>query len=121
MILMNDDLDDFDVSLTTAAMKIGNIFTVFIATIAMGKNASLSNYMLNHPGHVTLTSQMFLKFLPVVGIIEIWKSGKYYVVTSVGSEFMAFLKNEKYYVFLDNFCLKQPLVLKIPLGIDVWL
>ena len=22
----------------------------------------------------------------------------------------------KYYIFLDNFCLKQPLVLKIPLG-----
>ena len=37
MILMNDDFDDFDVSLKTAAMKIGNIFTVFIATIAKGK------------------------------------------------------------------------------------
>ena len=38
---------------------------------------------------------------------------------------MAFLKNDKlmtmeppakYYIFLDNFCLKQPLVLNIPLG-----
>ena len=45
MILMNDDFDDFDVSLTTAAMKIGNIFTVFIATITKEKKASLGNYI----------------------------------------------------------------------------
>ena len=35
------------------------------------KNASLDNSMLNHPGHVTLISWIFLKFLPVLGIIEI--------------------------------------------------
>ena len=39
MILMNDEFDDFDVSLTTAAMKIGNIFTVFIATITKEKKS----------------------------------------------------------------------------------
>ena len=38
------------------------------------KKASLGNAMFNHPGHVTLTSWTFLKFLPVVGIIEICKS-----------------------------------------------
>ena len=27
----------------------------------------------------------------------------------------------KYYIFLDNFCLKQPLVLKLPLGVFFWL
>ena len=27
----------------------------------------------------------------------------------------------KYYIFLDNFCLKQPLVLKTPLGNVFWL
>ena len=40
------------------------------------------------------------------------------------SEFIGFLKNEKlmiikgvaqYYIFVDNFCIKEPLVLKIPL------
>ena len=35
------------------------------------KNASLGNSMLNHLEHITLTSWMFLKFLSVVGIIEI--------------------------------------------------
>ena len=75
----------------------------------------LSNSILNHPGHATLTTWIFLKFLPVVGIIEIWKSWKYYPLTPRGSEFMAFSKNDKlmmivgaakYKNFLDNFCLK---------------
>ena len=57
-----------------------------------GKDASLGNSMLNHPGHVTLTSWIFLKFLPVVGIIEIWK---YQSLTPSGSDLMAFLKKEK--------------------------
>ena len=65
MILMKEC-----VSLTTAAMKMNKIFTVTIATVAKRKNASLGNSMLNHPGHITLTSWVFLKFLPVVGIIE---------------------------------------------------
>ena len=38
------------------------------------EDASLSDSMLNHPEHVTLNSFFFLKFLPVVGIIEIQKS-----------------------------------------------
>ena len=59
------------ISLTTAAMKMRIIFTVIIVTVAKRKNVSLGNSMLNHSGHVTLTSWIFLKFLPVVGIIEI--------------------------------------------------
>ena len=59
------------VSLTTAAMKMNKIFTVTIATVAKRKNASLGNSMLNHPGHITLTSWSFSKFLPVAGITEI--------------------------------------------------
>ena len=55
----------------------------------------LSNSILNHPGHATLTTWIFLKFLPVVGIIEIWKSWKYYLLTSSFSDYMAFLKNDK--------------------------
>ena len=60
-----------------------------------GKDTSLGNSMINHPGHVTLTSWISLKFLPMVGIIEIWKSWKYYPLTSMGSEFMVFKKNDK--------------------------
>ena len=85
MILMKEY-----VSLTTAAMKMGTIFIVCIATVAKRKNASLGNSMLNHPGHVTLTLIFFLKFLPVVGIIETWQSQKYYLLTPSGSDFMAF-------------------------------
>ena len=48
----------------------GKIFTVIIATVAKRQNASLGNSMLNHPGHVTFTLRIFLKFLPVVVIIE---------------------------------------------------
>ena len=59
------------ISLTTAAMKMRIIFTVIIVTVAKRKNASMGNSMLNHSGHVTLTSWIFMKFLPVVGIIEI--------------------------------------------------
>ena len=40
-----------------------------------GKDASLGNFMLNHPGHVTLSSWIFQKVLPVLGNIEmIWAS-----------------------------------------------
>ena len=40
------------VSLTTAPMKMGKYtFTVIIVTVA-----SLGNSMINHPGHITLTS-----------------------------------------------------------------
>ena len=62
------------VSLTTTAMKMGkrNFYSDLIATVAKRKkNASLVNCMLNHPGHVTLASWNFLKFLPVVGITDI--------------------------------------------------
>ena len=72
MILMKEY-----VSLTTAAMKMGKIFKVIIATVSNRKNASLGNSMLNHPGHVTFTLWIFLKFLTVVGIIEIRESRKY--------------------------------------------
>ena len=35
------------------------IFTVIIVTAVRGKDASLVNSMLNHQGHVTLTSWIF--------------------------------------------------------------
>ena len=81
------------------------------------KDASLSDSILNHPEHVILNSFFFfLKFLPVVGIVEIQKSWKYQPLTPSGSDFMASLKNEKlmikrggtarYYIFLNKFCLK---------------
>ena len=66
MILMKEY-----VSLTNAAMKMGKISTVIISTFANRKNASLGNSILIHPEHVTFTLRTFLKFLPVVGIIEI--------------------------------------------------
>ena len=66
MILMKEY-----VSLTTVAMKMGERhFYSVLATVAKRKNVSLGNSMLNHPGHITLTSWVFLKFLPMVGIIE---------------------------------------------------
>ena len=74
---------------------VNDILTVITATVAKKKNTSLGNFMLNHPGHVTFTSWRFLKFLPVVGIIEIWKSRKYWPLTPRASDFMAFFKNEK--------------------------
>ena len=50
-------------------------FTVVIVMVAKRKkNASLGNSMLNHKGHFNLTSWIFLRFLPVVGTIEIRKS-----------------------------------------------
>ena len=56
--------------LTTVAMKMGK--THFYSDHSNGcDDASLGNSMLHHPGHYTLTSWIFLKFLPVVGIIEI--------------------------------------------------
>ena len=59
------------VSLKTAAMKMGkNIFTAIIAMVAKRKKF----FMLIYPGHVTLTSWIFFKILPVVCIIEILKS-----------------------------------------------
>ena len=55
MILMKEY-----VSLTTAAMKMGkDIFTVIIVMVAKRKDGSLSNSVINHPGHVTLTSWIF--------------------------------------------------------------
>ena len=87
------------VPLTTAAMKMCKIH--FYSDHSNGcleeKNASLGNSMLNHPEHVTLTSWIFMKFLPS------------------SSEFIAFLKKEKmmliggttkYYIFLESFYLK---------------
>ena len=79
-----------------------------------GKDVSLDNSMLNYPGHVTLTSCVFKKFLPVVGIIKILKSLKYKPLTPSGSEVMVFLNNDKlmmmigggaakYINFLDKF------------------
>ena len=59
------------VFLTTAAMKMCKFFKMIIATVAKRKNVSLGNSMLNHPGHITLTSWIFKKFLPVVRILEI--------------------------------------------------
>ena len=39
---------------------------------AKRKKSSLDNSMLNHPGHVTHSSWIFLSFLPVVDIIGRW-------------------------------------------------
>ena len=67
MILMKEY-----VSLTTVAMKMGERhFYSVLATVAKRKNVSLGNSMLNHPGHITLTSWIFKKLLPVVRILEI--------------------------------------------------
>ena len=49
MILMKEY-----VSLTTAA-----IFSLTSFRLLRGQDASLGNSMLNHPGHVTLTSWIF--------------------------------------------------------------
>ena len=72
--------------------------------------------------------------LPHGTFFEIFASGRYHrdmkilkikPLTPTGSELMAFLKNDNLMIiegwpnttfFLDNFCLKQPLVLKIPLS-----
>ena len=64
MILMKGYVSDI------CYYKMVKIFKVIIAMVAKKKNASLSNSMLNHPGHVTFTLRIFLEFLPVVGIIE---------------------------------------------------
>ena len=70
--------------------------------------------MLNHPGHVTLISWTFLKFLLVVGIIEnenlkilpfnsmrfrVYDIFKKWQIDEIGGA-------AKYYIFLDNVCLK---------------
>ena len=62
------------VSLTTDAMKRGNkdfYSDHNNSRLRRGKVSSLGNSMLNHSGHVTLTSWIFVKLLPVVGVIEI--------------------------------------------------
>ena len=101
---------------------IKEIFTVIIVRLLKGKDASLDNSMLNHPGHVPLTSWIFKNFLPVAGNIQICKPWKYWPLTPSGSEFMVFLKNDKLMMigeppscnnFLNNFCLKSRLVSKI--------
>ena len=75
--------------------------------------------------HVTLISQIYLKFSSVVGVIEIWKLWKYWPLTPSISQFMIFFKNDKlvclewhfkYYFFFENFCFKQSPVLKIHWG-----
>ena len=91
MILMKEY-----VSLTTAAMKMGTIFIVCIATVAKRKNASLGNSMLNHPGHVILTLIFFF--------FEIFTSGRYHrdmtilkilASNSKWFRFYGILKNDK--------------------------
>ena len=59
--------------LTIVAMKMGKryFYSDHSNGCYMDKNALLGHSMLDHPGHVTFTSQIFLKFSPVVGIIEI--------------------------------------------------
>ena len=56
------------VSLTFAVMKMGErqFCKGSYQRFLRGKNASLGNSIINHPGHVTLTSWIFY--------IEIWKS-----------------------------------------------
>ena len=68
MILMKEY-----VSLAAAAMKMAkkHFYSNHSNEVYKEKNSSLGNSMLNHPGHVTLTSRFFLKFLPVLGTIEI--------------------------------------------------
>ena len=100
MILMKEY-----VSLATAAMKMDkNLFTKIIATVA-----KRGNFILNrHP---------YLK-----DFFEIFISGNYHrerkilKILACNSDFMASSKNEtfmligagrtRYYIFLDNFCLK---------------
>ena len=110
--------------------RVKNIFTVIIGMVLNRKNSSLGDSMLKHPGYATLTSWIFLKLLPVVGIIEIWKSWKYWPLTSSGSDFMAFQKvtnwwyriaPAKGYIFLDNFLLKNNSGLKNSPGYLFWL
>ena len=45
--------------------------------------------------HVNHTLRIFLKFSPVVGMIEKWKFWKNYPFTPSFSEYMAFLENGK--------------------------
>ena len=61
------------VSLTTAAMKMAkkHFYSDHSNGVYKEKNSLLGNSMLNHPGRVTLTSRIFLKFLPVLGTTEI--------------------------------------------------
>ena len=66
-------------SLTTAAMRMGerHFYSDHVHGFWERKNASLGNSILNHLGHVSLASWIFSKSLPVVGVLEIWKSRKY--------------------------------------------
>ena len=59
------------VSLATAAMKMGkrHFYSDHSNGCYKGKHTSLGKSRLNHLGHVTLSSWIYEKFLPVVGII----------------------------------------------------
>ena len=61
----------------------------------------------------------FLKFLSVVGIIEIQKSWKYQALTRSASEFMTFLKNDKLMMIVGGQILHffRYLLLKITSGL----
>ena len=83
MILMKEY-----VSLTTAAMKMGKIFKVIIATVSNRKNASLGNSMLNHPGHVAFTLWIFF---------EIFTSGRYHGDTRIPKVLASNSKQFRFY------------------------
>ena len=71
-----------------------------------------------------LSHRFFSKLLPVVGIIEIWKPWKYKPLTPSISGFIILSINGKLmcldYFFFNNFCFKQPMVLKFT-GVCFWL
>ena len=87
MILMKEC-----VSLKAAAIKIGKIFTVIIAMVAKGKNASLVNSMLNHPGHVTLTLYFF----------KISTSGRYHRDLNIPKILASNSKRFRFYVIFKR-------------------
>ena len=103
MILMKEY-----VSLTTAVTKMGerHFYSDHSNDCQEEKKASLGNSMLIYLGYVALTSWIFLKFLPVVGIKEIWKSWKHDPLTPSGLDFMAAFKNDKLMTGGVNFLLK---------------
>ena len=80
-----------------------------------GKDGSLGNFMLNHPGHEPYPGHDSLEFFTSDRYHRDMKILKILASNSSSSEFMAFLTNDKlmmiegvakYYIFLDNFWLK---------------
>ena len=80
-----------------------------------GKDASLGNSMLGHPGACHPHLVDFLEIFTIGRYHKDMKILKILALTPSGPEFMGFWKTgklmmiegvAKYYIFLDNFCLK---------------